>query len=118
MNFNIKAVLYFDAITAQAGIKALGYRLDGDYLAAAPFLIKCAAFPDVSLYFTFDPSLKAPDFASMMEDKFIATSPGLKPSTDSANIKTGINAALFGFFTDIYWGYRNTSNYITFDESG
>ncbi|MGD0565959.1 MAG: hypothetical protein ABSA34_01350 [Candidatus Goldiibacteriota bacterium] len=119
MNFDIKAVLYFDAITAQAGLKAMGYRLQDNYLSAAPYLnLNCAAFGDVSLYFTFDPELIAPDFASMIENKFIAPAASLKPSTDAANIKTGINATLFGFFTDIYWGYRNTDNYITLDESG
>jgi outer membrane receptor protein involved in Fe transport len=119
MDFDLKAVLYFDAITAQGGVKALGYRLKDNYLSAAPYLnLNFMALPDISLYFTFDPRLTTPDFASMMEGKFVAPSAGVKPSTDSANIKTGLNATLFGFFTDIYWGYRNTDNYITLDESG
>jgi outer membrane receptor protein involved in Fe transport len=119
MNFDAKAIVYIDAITAQAGIKLLGYRLADNYLLAAPYLnLNCAVMPDLSLYLIFDPQLLAPDFSAMIDGKFIAPDAGVKPSLDVANLKTGINFNLLGLFTDIYWGYRNTDNYITLDRAG
>lgn len=113
----IKGIFYFDKIIFHGGVRLQNFNIKENYFRASPFFsVNYDILSVFSLYGVLKPEMDIPDYIKKIDRPFLVPKENLKPASDSVNIETGVNINIFNMNSKIYYGYKNTRDFIILDE--